>query len=206
MMAMWTTPQAHDVTARGSGQKPTSKAGNACLATSAAQWPTPAGRAHKGENSPDHLTNGTGRLHLDQLTNFVAHLFTPPDPETPQHGLKLSEWRHISRQLFHSAMSNVSPTTVRRWLRAGNWRKRRLNPLFVEWLQAFPTGHALCDCLEMEFTLWERRMRGALSALPMASGPWIWVEPKRLPVMKQPDLFDDAPHPRGPSGIMEDSQ
>lgn len=38
---MWTTPQAHDVTARGSGQVPSSKAGNACLATDAMQWQTP---------------------------------------------------------------------------------------------------------------------------------------------------------------------
>ena len=25
-----------------------------------------------------------------------------------------------------------------------------------------------------EFTLWQQRMRGALSQLPMALGPWIW--------------------------------
>ena len=37
----WTTPQAHDVTERGSGQKPTSAAGNACLARDARTWPTP---------------------------------------------------------------------------------------------------------------------------------------------------------------------
>lgn len=37
---MWTTPQAHDVTARGAGQVPTSKAGNACLARDAMNWPT----------------------------------------------------------------------------------------------------------------------------------------------------------------------
>lgn len=36
-------------------------------------WPTPATRDYKGANGPDHLENGTGRLHLDQLPNFVAH-------------------------------------------------------------------------------------------------------------------------------------
>jgi hypothetical protein len=25
-----------------------------------------------------------------------------------------------------------------------------------------------------DFLIWQRRMRGALSQLPMASGPWIW--------------------------------
>jgi hypothetical protein len=52
--------------------------------------------------------------------------------------------------------------------------RRRLNPLFVGWLMGWPIGHALCACSEMEFTLWQQRMRGALSQLPMASGPWIW--------------------------------
>ena len=26
----------------------------------------------------------------------------------------------------------------------------------------------------LRFTLWQQHMRGALSQLPMASGPWIW--------------------------------
>ena len=38
----------------------------------------------------------------------------------------------------------------------------------------WPIGHALCACSATEFTLWQQHMRGALSQLPMASGPWIW--------------------------------
>ena len=52
--------------------------------------------------------------------------------------------------------------------------RRRLNPLFVRWLMGWPIGHALCACSATEFTLWQQHMRGALSQLPMASGPWIW--------------------------------
>ena len=52
--------------------------------------------------------------------------------------------------------------------------RRRLNPLFVGWLMGWPIGHALSACSVTEFTLWQQRMRGALSQLPMASGPWIW--------------------------------
>jgi len=37
-----------------------------------------------------------------------------------------------------------------------------------------PIGHALCACSATEFFLWQQRMRGALSQLPTASGPWIW--------------------------------
>ncbi|CAK9057300.1 Uncharacterized protein SCF082_LOCUS30781, partial [Durusdinium trenchii] len=108
--SMWTTPQAHDVTMRGAGQVPTSKAGNACLARDATQWPTPAGRDYKGENSPEHLENGTGRLHLDQLPNFVAFLFRHPHPMRPTYGVPSSVWRPISRRLYRFAMSNLSRT------------------------------------------------------------------------------------------------
>jgi hypothetical protein len=41
-------------------------------------------------------------------------------------------------------------------------------------LMGWPIGHALCACSATEFTLWQQRMRDALSLLPMASGPWIW--------------------------------
>jgi hypothetical protein len=48
------------------------------LAMVAKQWPTPAARDYKGANSADHLENDTGRLHLDQLPNFVEHIWSTP--------------------------------------------------------------------------------------------------------------------------------
>lgn len=152
-------------------------------------WPPPASRDHKGENSADHLLNGTGRLHLDQLPNFVAHCYTPPAPPPSTSGAPSSMWRPISRRLFRWAMSSVSPTQRRRWLRKGSWRKKRLNPWFVEWLQAWPKGHALCACSGTEFILWQRHMRGALSALPTASGPWIWAPPNAAQKPVQIEMF-----------------
>lgn len=52
----WTTPQAHDTTARGKGNRKNPKAGNACLATDAIMWPTPmAGTpAQNGNNAADN--------------------------------------------------------------------------------------------------------------------------------------------------------
>ena len=49
----WTTPQAHDVTERGSGQQPTVVAGNACLARDARMWtaPTALERSGQGERN-----------------------------------------------------------------------------------------------------------------------------------------------------------
>lgn len=176
--AQWPTPMAGTPAQNGN-----SAAGNSDFTRRADMlaeqvmkaWPTPAARDWKGENGADHLQNGTGRLHMDQLPNAVAHGFTPPDLPTRQGGPMSCDTRPISRRLFRSAMSNVPQTTLRRCLRAGAWRKARLNPLFVEWLQAFPTGHALCASSAMEFTLWQRDMRSALSQLPTASGPWIWA-------------------------------
>jgi len=185
--AQWTTPQAHDVTMRGAGQKPTAKAGNACLARDATTWPTPAARDHKSENSADHLKNGTGRLHMDQLPNAVAHGFSHPAPETALHGPKLSQLRRIWRPLRDSLISSHGRATWRRlW---ASRIKRRLNPIFVEQLMGWPKGHALCDCSAMEFARWQQDMRGALSALPTASAPWIWAPPAEEIEPTQREMF-----------------
>ena len=39
-------------------------------------------RESRGENSEEHLTNGSGRLHLDQLPNFVRFRFSLPAQPT----------------------------------------------------------------------------------------------------------------------------
>jgi len=185
--ANWTTPQAHDATMRGAGQVPTSKAGNACLARDATTWPTPAARDHKGANGTDHLTNGTGRLHLDQLPNFVAHTFTHPDPVTRNPGVTFSQLIRIWRPLRASVIALHGRATWRRLMKARN--NKRLNALFTEWLMAWPPGHGLCDCSEMEFIHWQQDMRGALSQRPTACAPWIWKEPEKAAPVKQLEMF-----------------
>jgi hypothetical protein len=49
-------------------------------------WPTPAARDYKGANSADHLENGTGRKHLDQLPNFVEHMWATPRSSDGEKG------------------------------------------------------------------------------------------------------------------------
>jgi hypothetical protein len=185
--AMWGTPRGSDGEKGGPNMR--FGAGGTPLPAQAAKWPTPASRDHKGENGAAHLTNGTGRLHLDQLPNFVAHCFTHPAQRTWTTGVPSSIWRPISRRLLRSATSQVSQASQRRWLRRGTWRKRRLNPLFVEWLMGWPPGHALCACSETGFTLWQQHMRGALSRLPMASGAWIWVPMPESEAPQQMEMF-----------------
>lgn len=60
--AMLPTP----VTPKGSGGDD--------LATRVARMiPTPAARDYKGANGAEHLENGTGRLYMDQLPDYVRH-------------------------------------------------------------------------------------------------------------------------------------
>jgi hypothetical protein len=109
---------------------------------------TPNARDYKGRTA-DSATRADGKSRMDQLDCRAEQGFTHPDQVTETHGLTSSEWRQNSRRLFRSAMSNVPATTLRRWLRAGSWRKRRLNVAFVEWLMNWPRGHAVSGFLEM---------------------------------------------------------
>jgi len=58
-------------------------------AASFSAWPSPAARDWKGANGEAHLENGTGRLHLDQLPNFVEHLWYTPS--VPNGGRALND-------------------------------------------------------------------------------------------------------------------
>ena len=82
------------------------------LKAQTASWPTPAARDAKGANSEAHVTmTGTGRMHMDQLPNFVAHCFSRP-AQTPTSGPESSK--------------------------AGRTSPRRLNPAFASWLLGWP--------------------------------------------------------------------
>jgi hypothetical protein len=41
-----------------------------------------------------------------------------------------------------------------------------------------------------DFTLWQQHMRGALSQLPMASGPWIWRPTDQAQRPEQMDFLE----------------
>jgi len=75
----------HRTSGSGCGSWPSPKAQNANGAglhgqgaqdlQTMASWATPAARDSKGPNSEAHVTtNGTGRMHLDQLANQAVHL------------------------------------------------------------------------------------------------------------------------------------
>ena len=141
------------------------------LPAQAAQWPTPAAQNWKG-SSEASITRADGKSRMDILHYRAEQGFTHPDPAITRHGLQPSHHAPISRPLWASMIASHGRVVSRRILKAR--ARRRLNPLFVGWLMGWPIGHALCACSATEFTLWQQHMRGALSQLPMASGPWIW--------------------------------
>jgi hypothetical protein len=113
-----------------------------------------------------------GKSRMDILHYRAEQGFTHPAPVITPDGRRYSPHAPISRPLWASMIASHGRAVSRRILKAR--ARRRLNPLFVGWLMGWPIGHALCACSGTEFTLWQQRMRGALSQLPMALGPWIW--------------------------------
>jgi hypothetical protein len=166
----WSTPKATDGAKGGPGQSYGS-GGMPPLPAQAAQWPTPAAQNWKG-SSEASITRADGKSRMDILHYRAEQGFTRPAlPITPD-GPRSSPHAPISRPLWAFMIASHGRAVSRRILKAR--ARRRLNPLFVGWLMGWPIGHALCACSAMEFTHWQQHMRGALSQLPMASGPWIW--------------------------------
>ncbi len=147
---MWAGPQAHDTRPRGAGNRENPNAGNACLAWDAMKWTAPAARDHKGANSADHLTVSTGSCHLDQLPNFVEHVFRPPSSPAPA----IAAGSTCSTDFPNSNQPLV---------------KRKLNPIFVEALMRWPTGLSGFERRETAWTRWWQLQRSFLSALDWGS-------------------------------------
>jgi hypothetical protein len=193
----WPSPRVQSANGVSGNQQ-----GGEDLQTTADKWPTPRSRDQKGGGPT--VTRKDGKSRMDQLDYRAEQGFSPPARETPVHGdLSLAQAR-IAHHLLRAAMpqpprsisrpysppsrrkpSNPSSAayqasrSYQRWSakRLHWWTKARLNPAFVTWLMGWPTGHALCACSATEWSQFRQHMRGALSRLPTASGPWIWEPP-----------------------------
>jgi hypothetical protein len=123
-------------------------------------WPTPAARDCKGANSREHCeTNGTGRKHLDQLANAVAHpdLMNPAISADTHSTVNLLEFMAAptatEKDLTRNATTWATPQardfrtgSTDRWddpERSRNLSDQiggQLNPTWVEWLMGWPLG------------------------------------------------------------------
>jgi hypothetical protein len=182
----WSTPKATDGAKGGPGQSYGS-GGMPPLPAQAAQWPTPAAQNWKG-SSEASVTRADGKSRMDILHYRAEQGFIRPDPVIRPDGQQFCSHAPISRPLWASMIASHGRVVSRRILKGRS--RRRLNPLFVGWLMGWPIGHALCACSAMEFILWRQRMRGALSRLPMASGPWIWRPTDQAQHPMQMTLFE----------------
>jgi hypothetical protein len=151
------------------------------------QWPSPAAQNWKG-SSEASVTRTDGKSRMDLLHYGAEQGFTRPAPVIMPDGQRSFPHAPISRPLWASMIASHGRVVSRRILKGR--ARRRLNPLFVGWLMGWPIGHALCACSATEFTLWQQHMRGALSQLPMASGPWIWRQAEEPDRATQMNLFD----------------
>ncbi len=165
----WGTPRASDGEKGGPNQA--FGAGGTPLPAQAAHWPTPAAQNVKG-SSEGSITRADGKSRMDILHYLAEQGFSRPAHLTAPHGPTLSQLRPIWRPLRAWLIASHGRAVWRRlW---ASRTKARLNPVFVEWLMGWPPGHANCACLATAWCLWQQDMRGALSALPTASGAWIW--------------------------------
>jgi len=183
--AQWQTPVADDQADRLRGK--INSRGEPKLSAQALQWPTPAAQNWKG-NSAASVNRPDGKSRMDILHYRAEQGFTHPDPAIGMHGQRSLPHAPISRPLWAYLIALHGRVVSRRILKAR--KRRRLNPLFVGWLMGWPIGHALCAYSATEFTLWQQHMRGALSQLPMASGPWIWRPTDEPEGPAQMNLFE----------------
>ena len=138
---LWQTPAVDSFRSRGGDRK--DEMGLDQQARIA--WVTPASRDWKGANSETHVTETVGgRRHMDQLSNQVEHSFRPAQ-QTEMHG---------------ETSSQPAPTS-----------RRRLNPLFVEWLMGLPDGWTSPEPINSEdLETWSSVSRARLRYLFCSAG------------------------------------
>jgi hypothetical protein len=136
--SQWATPTSSDNANRTTQVAPSHGVTHGLvLAGQACSWPTPAARDAKGPNSQAHVTtNGTGRMHMDPLANFVA--FSP-----------------LVRQIPDGQPSSLQTPSLR----------RHLNPLFGSWLMGWLSTWTIAEphaSSALATVLWRRRLDAQL--------------------------------------------
>ncbi len=159
------------------------------LGQQAQTWPTPSAMQDTKGDADIGAIQRRMRLGKQIALSHRARLFSRPRQTTNQPGKTPLLTARILRPLFRLMKSCASPAGYAAILRGHS--KSKLNPQFAEWLMGWPSGHALCDCSETEWSLWKLHMRGALLALPTVSAGWIWEAPKARDKPVQLTMFDE---------------
>jgi hypothetical protein len=183
---MWGTPRGSDAEKGGPNQS--FGAGGTPLPAQAANWPTPSAMQDTKGDTDSGIERREAMGKQIALAHRARRFSHPaPAPATWPHGQPPSNPRHTWRRLRRLVISTHGRAAWKRM--AANGGKRRLNPNFVAWLMGWPIGHPSCVCSATEFSLWQQHMRGVLSALPTASGAWIWKPPAETKQLTQMEMF-----------------
>ena len=174
---LWTTPQAHDVTERGAGQQPTSKAGNACLARDARMWPTPFGLATPG------TTGG-------EFSKAVEHWPTPTATDSEQAGSPAANHLTLNRA------TAVWPTPGANDHKGSAADGQRRGQLDERSEQHFPSRHQPtwepCPCCD-EFRCALHAMHAWECPCPPTDEDWQEVTPYLPPALQTTDGQKSSP-------------
>lgn len=109
-LELFTTPQAHDVTERGSGQQPTSKAGNACLARDGKNGATPNTATRRAFDKNPERGGGQSDLMNDVSLWATPRASANENRNTtmpPSHGITRGETS--SGQAVNWSTPNANP-------------------------------------------------------------------------------------------------
>lgn len=179
----WPTPTACSPNSlRGSGQDPEERKADGRtinLQGAACHWPTPAARDWRGANSEESQDRrNEDSKRGQQLPNFIAHAYSPPDLPTRagRESLRPLPFSPLPSDPSMSGTLLESASAFRRWsIRsggAGGWSgtwirrpRRSLNPLFVELMMGWPFGLSGFARVGTGLSPWLEAMRGRLLEL-----------------------------------------
>jgi hypothetical protein len=165
------------------------ESGGGDLQAAAVNWPTPAARDYKGANSAEHMEVSSGAMHLDQLPNFVAHLWQTPSVASATGGQANRGGDRQEEVLLAGQAREVSihlPQTISTDGDTSSKVARTLNPLFVEWLMTWPEDWTLMalglrsppprgwtgsESLETGLCQWKAHWRGVLKSIVLHDAP-----------------------------------
>lgn len=187
LVDLWTTPQTHDISPRGTGNRNNPKAGNACLAWDAMQRKAP--RSSDGEKGGPDQRGSKGDAMLPSQAVQASKNLTWPAPAARDHkgssasslirqdGKSRADMLDHAAEQFFDPPSSPDPATVaggRICLSAAPNSdlpsvRRKLNPFFVEALMRWPTG--LSGFERVETGLIQSPPHGPSSASPKSCAP-----------------------------------
>lgn len=161
---LWATPISSDGEKGGPNQR--FGAGSQPLTGQATQWPTPTSLSFAGSHQPGNSQS------MNETLRLAEALWQTPAPADVMGG-RTSRSGDRKDEVFLNGQASECSRQAREISTDGEMsskERRSLNPLFVEWLMAWPPFWTLIastdfGCSATAFTRYRRLMQSALFAL-----------------------------------------